>query len=116
MTMRAANSTTMTPGYPLAGVTVIDLGQIYNGPYCTFMMAMAGANIIKIETLDGENLRRRRRFFPVIPRSGAHLAGRRATNVGKIVEISPTPRCVNLGNPGWSMPDARREGNETSSQ
>ncbi len=48
-----------TPAYPLAGVTVIDLGQIYNGPYCTFMMAMAGANIIKIETKDGENLRRR---------------------------------------------------------
>ena len=45
--------------YPLAGVTVIDLGQIYNGPYCTFMMAMAGANIIKIEARGGENLRRR---------------------------------------------------------
>ena len=45
--------------YPLAGVTVIDLGQIYNGPYCTFMMAMAGANIIKIEAKGGENLRRR---------------------------------------------------------
>jgi CoA:oxalate CoA-transferase len=47
------------PGYPLAGVTVIDLGQIYNGPYCTFLMAMAGARIIKIEALGGENLRRR---------------------------------------------------------
>ena len=45
--------------YPLAGVTVIDLGQIYNGPNCTFMMAMAGANIIKIEAKGGENLRRR---------------------------------------------------------
>jgi CoA:oxalate CoA-transferase len=47
------------PGYPLTGLTVIDLGQIYNGPYCTFMMAMAGANIIKIEAKGGENLRRR---------------------------------------------------------
>jgi CoA:oxalate CoA-transferase len=47
------------PGYPLAGLTVIDLGQIYNGPYCTFLMAMAGARIIKIEALGGENLRRR---------------------------------------------------------
>jgi CoA:oxalate CoA-transferase len=47
------------PGYPLAGVTVVDLGQIYNGPYCTFLMAMAGARIIKIEALGGENLRRR---------------------------------------------------------
>ena len=45
--------------YPLAGVTVVDLGQIYNGPYCTFLMAMAGARVIKIETRDGESLRRR---------------------------------------------------------
>lgn len=49
----------MTAGYPLAGLTVVDLGQIYNGPYCTFLMAMAGARIIKIEAKGGENLRRR---------------------------------------------------------
>ena len=44
---------------PLSGVTVVDLGQIYNGPYCTFLMAMAGARVIKIEPKGGENLRRR---------------------------------------------------------
>ena len=44
---------------PLQGVTAIDLGQVYNGPYCTFLMAMAGANVIKIEPVTGENLRRR---------------------------------------------------------
>jgi crotonobetainyl-CoA:carnitine CoA-transferase CaiB-like acyl-CoA transferase len=44
---------------PLSGVTAIDLGQVYNGPYCTFLMAMAGADVIKIEPLTGENLRRR---------------------------------------------------------
>ncbi len=49
----------MTANYPLEGVTVVDLGQIYNGPYCTFLMAMAGARIIKIEAKGGENLRRR---------------------------------------------------------
>ncbi len=49
----------MTPQYPLKGVTVVDLGQIYNGPYCTFLMAMAGATVIKIETQGGEHLRRR---------------------------------------------------------
>ena len=49
----------MAPGYPLQGLTVVDLGQIYNGPYCTFLMAMAGARIIKIEAMGGENLRRR---------------------------------------------------------
>lgn len=44
---------------PLEGVTVIDLGQIYNGPYATFLMAQAGARVIKIEPLNGENMRRR---------------------------------------------------------
>ena len=58
MNVSAAPNQTVR-GYPLAGVTVIDLGQIYNGPYCTFMMAMAGATIIKIEAKGGEHLRRR---------------------------------------------------------
>jgi crotonobetainyl-CoA:carnitine CoA-transferase CaiB-like acyl-CoA transferase len=44
---------------PLDGVTVIDFGQIYNGPYATFLMAMAGAKVIKIEPKNGENMRRR---------------------------------------------------------
>ena len=44
---------------PLAGVTVVDLGQIYNGPYATFLMARAGAHVIKIEPPGGENMRRR---------------------------------------------------------
>ncbi len=45
--------------YPLSGVTVIDLSHVYNGPYATFMMAMAGANVIKVEPLNGEMLRTR---------------------------------------------------------
>ena len=44
---------------PLAGVTVIDLSQIYNGPYATFLLATAGATVIKIEPPGGESLRRR---------------------------------------------------------
>ncbi len=44
---------------PLQGVTVLDMGQIYNGPYATFLMAMAGARVIKIEPRDGESLRHR---------------------------------------------------------
>jgi formyl-CoA transferase len=45
--------------YPLTGITVIDLSHIYNGPYATFLMAMAGANVIKVEPFAGENLRSR---------------------------------------------------------
>src|SRR3981189_2129636 len=43
--------------YPLSGITVIDLSHIYNGPYATFLMAMAGAEVIKIEPHGGEHLR-----------------------------------------------------------
>ncbi len=49
----------MNPHLPLTGITVVDLGQIYNGPYATFLMAMAGARVIKIEPPGGEHLRRR---------------------------------------------------------
>ncbi len=45
----------------LEGVTVLDLGQIYNGPYATFLMAMEGARVIKVESLTGETLRNRGR-------------------------------------------------------
>ncbi len=45
--------------YPLDGVTVLDMGHIYNGPYAGFMLAMAGAHVIKIEPRSGEHLRHR---------------------------------------------------------
>jgi len=44
---------------PLAGITVLDLSHVYNGPYATFLMAMAGAHVIKIEPHHGEHLRSR---------------------------------------------------------
>ena len=44
---------------PLAGITVLDFGQIFQGPYATFLMAKAGADVIKIEPPGGEPLRRR---------------------------------------------------------
>ena len=45
--------------WPLEGVKVLDLGQIYNGPYAGFLMAHAGADVIKVEPLTGEVLRQR---------------------------------------------------------
>lgn len=47
------------PNLPLAGVTVLDFGQVYQGPYATLLMAQAGADVIKIEPPQGEPLRRR---------------------------------------------------------
>lgn len=43
---------------PLSGIRVIDLTQILQGPYCAFLMAMAGAEIIKVEPLTGDRTRR----------------------------------------------------------
>lgn len=45
----------------LEGTIVLDLGQIYNGPYCSLMLAFQGAKVIKIEPINGENLRVRRK-------------------------------------------------------
>ena len=47
------------PHHPLAGITVLDLSHVYNGPYAAFLMALAGATVIKIEPLHGEHLRSR---------------------------------------------------------
>src|SRR5580704_6993385 len=44
---------------PLAGLTVIDFGQIFQGPYATLLLAKGGANVIKVEPPHGEPLRRR---------------------------------------------------------
>jgi CoA:oxalate CoA-transferase len=44
---------------PLASITVLDFGQIFQGPYAGFLMAKGGANVIKIEPPGGEPLRRR---------------------------------------------------------
>src|SRR5271155_6087648 len=44
---------------PLSDETVIDFGQIFQGPYASLLLAKAGAFVIKIEPLHGEPGRRR---------------------------------------------------------
>src|SRR5438552_8602719 len=44
---------------PLSDVTVIDFGQIFQGPYATFQPGRGGAELIKVEPPGGEPLRRR---------------------------------------------------------
>jgi len=43
----------------LEDIVVLDLGQIYNGPYCSLMLAYQGAKVIKIEPIHGEVLHQR---------------------------------------------------------
>jgi CoA:oxalate CoA-transferase len=49
-------------GRPLTGLRVLDLGQIYNGPYAGLLLALAGADVVKVEPPSGERLRRRTSF------------------------------------------------------
>lgn len=41
-------------------IVVLDLSQVYQGPYCGLLMAYQGAKVIKIEPLQGEVIRQRR--------------------------------------------------------
>ena len=46
-------------GLPMQGIRVIDLSQVYQGPYCTLLLAKAGADVIKVEPPKGEPIRLR---------------------------------------------------------
>jgi CoA:oxalate CoA-transferase len=63
-TAQAGKSTGQSPSerpLPLSGVRVLDLGQVFQGPYAGFLMAMAGAEVIKVEPPHGDMSRRRAR-------------------------------------------------------
>ncbi|KAH9253314.1 hypothetical protein BASA81_008665 [Batrachochytrium salamandrivorans] len=46
-----------TPG-PLSGVKVLELGQFVAGPYCGSILAYFGAEVIKVEPFNGDQLRK----------------------------------------------------------
>ncbi len=43
----------------LDGITVLELGQVYNVPYCALLLAYLGADVIKVEPPGGEPARQR---------------------------------------------------------
>jgi formyl-CoA transferase len=46
---------------------VLDLGQIYNGPYCGLLLGFMGARVLKIEAPEGDIVRRRKRDVEPYP-------------------------------------------------
>src|SRR5512145_1265164 len=58
---------TARPRRPLEGMLVLDLGQVYHGPYCGLLLAFMGARVLKIEPPEGDIVRRRTRDVEPYP-------------------------------------------------
>jgi crotonobetainyl-CoA:carnitine CoA-transferase CaiB-like acyl-CoA transferase len=58
-----------TPAGPLAGVLVADFSRVLAGPYATMLLADLGAEVVKVESPDGDETRS---WTPPVRGSGEH--------------------------------------------
>ena len=63
---------------PLAGVRIIDLTSMISGPVATMMLADQGADVIKVEALDGDLVRGAEQHGPVLHRPSSVQSLKRA--------------------------------------
>src|ERR1044071_8971556 len=76
---------------PLAGVRVLDMGHTVMGPSCGMVLADLGADVIKVEPLEGDRTRTNVGFgaglFPVFNRNKRSLALDIKAQAGKAVML-----------------------------
>src|SRR5213075_1280576 len=74
---------------PLEGVRVVEFAHMVMGPSCGLVLADLGAEVIKVEPLNGDNTRRLEAagagFFPVFNRNKKSLAVDLARDEGKAI-------------------------------
>jgi crotonobetainyl-CoA:carnitine CoA-transferase CaiB-like acyl-CoA transferase len=70
----------MTVNKPLAGIRVLDMTRVLAGPFCTMILANLGAEVVKIESPEGDDARR---FGPFIDHQPDKSAYFYSINCGK---------------------------------
>src|SRR5690242_11675398 len=66
------------PAGPLGGIRVVELGQYISGPYAAKLLADLGADVVKIESPDGDPMRRWEGHGAMSPQFAAYNRGKRA--------------------------------------
>jgi len=56
--MKVDGANKVVTGGPLAGVTIIDFSRMLSGPFCTQALGDFGATVIKVESPEGDDVRR----------------------------------------------------------
>jgi len=79
-----------TSSRPLAGLTVLELGQTYNGPYCALLLAHHGAQVVKIESPQDPHLFQRAIIRELEhPTRGPIKVGHQVIALHQAAEIEP---------------------------
>ena len=70
-----------TGGGPLRGIRVVELGQYISGPYAAKLLADLGAEVVKVESPEGDPMRRWEGSGTMSPQFSAYNRGKRAVTL-----------------------------------